>query len=645
MMAIGSNASLGIVIVTLKLVRPRRWLPGTAALLVVCMTPARGLHAATATALELGSRMLASAEPPVSRPAGKPCRVTLFAHEAFDEHGNASSMAARPHPFSFAPPKECEGGWSKVVLEADFSVPAGRQYDRTAALWLGGVNLYFGTTIEPEPDVAQHWQVQRDLTDYAALFRQNHAGQMILNNWVSLTTNSPVYADVRLVFYPAAVGQAATAVADRVYALDSDPRGEQTPLERTDDSLSRRISFPRNVERAYLDVIAQSQAHDERWYTCVDQGYLEKTRDYSLESFEACDGGSFRGVEVLVDGKPAGLAPVYPWIFTGGVAPHLWLPTPAIQTSNFVPARVDLTPFAGLFDDGKPHTVAVRVLGADHFFNVAANLLVYQDPHASQLQGKLMQDTLAARQPAGLGVRATLHPDAAGSIVGEIDTDQVQSYVIVGRLSTPRGNLDTTVHYTGEFHNHQNFRRPGDKRYDETIDQLGKMSLLVRRTLDGRPLDSYTVLQRDPLYLSSRKTMVTQGQDFTADVAMKQGHRIQIRRTAARGATYYAVLDESLSTRNHADGKTIPDPLDRSSFPYDESGSEQASFTDSMGNCYRAAIQSRNERLTAVSEGTGCPGKANHLDSRSRPDQPWLAPLLEIVTRNGHPHRALHGLK
>lgn len=614
---------------TAKAERAWRWLPGTAALLAVCAASGKGLPAATATGLELGSRVVASAEPPVSRPATKPCRVTVFAHEAFDEHGDASSMVAHPHRFGFAPPKGCEGGWSKVVLEADFSVPAGRQYDRTVALWLGGVNLYFGTTIEPEPDLAQYWHVERDLTDYAALFRQAHAGQMILNNWVSPTTNSPIYADVRLIFYPTAAGQPVPTVADRVYALGSDLRGEQTPLEHPDDGLARRISFPRNVERAYLDVIAQSQAHDERWYTCVEQPYLQKTRDYSLESFEACDGGSFRGLEVLVDGKAAGLAPVYPWIFTGGVAPHLWLPTPGIQTTNFVPTRVDLTPYAGLFDDGKPHTVAVRVLGADHFFNVAATLLVYQDPHASQLQGELTRNTLVAQQPAGLSVRETLHADAAGRIVGTIDTDEVQSYVIAGRLSTSRGNLDTTVHYTGEFHNQQNFRRPGDKRYDETIDQLSTMSLTVRRALEGRPLDGYTIQQRDPLCLSSRKIMVTQGQDFTAEVAIRQGHRIEVRRMAARGTTYHAVLDENLITRDHADGKTIPDPLDSSSFAYDELGSERASFADSIGSCYRTAIQSRNERLTAMSEGTGCLGKVNHLDSRSRPDHPWLSPLLE----------------
>ncbi|GAB3784664.1 hypothetical protein GCM10028797_13880 [Dyella agri] len=556
--------------------------------------------------------------------------VTLFDHEAFDDKGDGSSMAARPHRFDFTPPEGCAGGWGKVVLEADFSVPAGRQFDRTVALWLGGVNLYFGTTIEPEPDVAQHWHVERDLSDYAALFRQARAGQMILNNWVSPTTDQPIYVDMRLAFYPEGAGQPIAASADRVYPLSSDPRGEQAELDTPQQSLSRTISFPRNVERAYLDVIAQSQSHDERWYTCVDQAYLEKTRDYSLESFEACDGGSFRGMEVLVDGKPAGLAPVYPWIFTGGVAPHLWLPTPAIQTTNFIPARVDLTPFAGVFDDGKPHTVAVRVPGADHFFNVAANLLVYQDPHASQLSGELTQDTLAEHQPAELVVRDTLHADAAGRIVGTITTDQTQSGVIAGRLHTPRGTLDITVRYDSDFHNHQSFARPGEKRYDETIDQLGMTSVAVKRTLDGRPLDGYTVEQRDPLYLSSRKTMITKGQDFTAEVAMKQGHRIDSWRTDARGASYHAVLDESLTTRDHADGKTIPDPLDRTSFAHDEAGGEQVSFADSLGSCYRTTIQSRDQRLTAASEGSGCPGNANHLDSRSRPDHPWLAPLSPL---------------
>ena len=409
--------------------------------------------------------------------------------------------------------------------------------------------------------------------------------------------------------------------------MSSDPRGQQAALDNPQQILSRDITFPRNVERAYLDVIAQSQGFDERWYICVDKAYLEKTRDYSLESFEACDGGSFRGVEVLVDGQPAGLAPVYPWIFTGGIEPRLWLPTPAFQTANFIPTRVDLTPFAGVFDDGKPHTVAVRVPGAHHFFNVAANLLVYLDPQASQLSGEVTQDTLAAQQPAGLVVHDTLHADAAGRIVGTVDTDQSQSGTIVGRLHTPRGDLTTAVHYTSGFHNHMNFARPGDKRYDETVDQVGTMKVAVERKLGDKLLDGHTVEQRDPLYLSVQKTMITTGQDFTAFVAMKQGHRIETHRTDVQGTSYHAVLDENLATRDHAPGKAISDPLDHTDFAYDERGSEQVTFTDSLGSCYRTAIQSRDGRLTKASEGAGCSGDSNRLDSRARPDHPWLTPL------------------
>jgi Peptide N-acetyl-beta-D-glucosaminyl asparaginase amidase A len=585
------------------------------------------VQAVPGTPFVLGSRVVASAEPPVSLPSTSPSIVTLFQHQAFDDHGNGSSTAARPHPFRFAPPRGHPEDWEKVVLEVDFSIPAGRQYDRTVAIWLGGVNLYFATTMEPEPDLAQHWHVARDLTDYSALFRKRRTGQIILNNWISPTTNQPIYVTARLLFYPRKAGHAAPAGADRVYPLSSDPIGKQQALNTPDDILSRRFTFPRNVERAYLDVIAQSQAHDERWYTCVDNRYLEKTRDYSLEAFEACDGGGFRGVEVLVDGKPAGLAPVYPWIFAGGIAPHLWLPTPGIQTLNFIPFRVDLTPFAGLLDDGEPHSVSVRVLGADHFFNVAANLLIYQDPHSAQLHGELLRDTLSETEPAGLTVQDDLHANQAGRIVGTIQTLMAQSYVSRGLLHTSRGDLITTVRYTEAFRNHQTFERPGATRYHETITQNTTVSTQVDRDLNGRLQNSISFQQQDPLSLDVRKTMVTTGQDFTALVAMRQGHEISLRRTNASGDTYHALLEENVDARDRAYGKTIPPPLDRSNFDHQEAGQETVQFKDSLGSCYDAEIVSREERLTAVHEGMGCPDHSQHLNSRSRPDNPWLMPL------------------
>lgn len=86
-----------------------------------------------AAAPQVGSPDTAVAEPPVPRPDTAPCRVTLFDGVLFADFSGKS--------FSYAPPADCPGPWAKVVLEGDFAVSAGRQYDRTANLWLGGATL------------------------------------------------------------------------------------------------------------------------------------------------------------------------------------------------------------------------------------------------------------------------------------------------------------------------------------------------------------------------------------------------------------------------------------------------------------------------------------------------------------------------
>ena len=83
-----------------------------------------------------------------------------------------------------------------------------------------------------------------------------------------------------------------------------------------------------------------------------------------------------------IDGQPAGLAPVVPRVYTGGIDPGLWRPTPGAETLAFVPSRVDLTPFAGALSDGASHTVAISVEGAQDHYAVVGNLLVYRDAAA-----------------------------------------------------------------------------------------------------------------------------------------------------------------------------------------------------------------------------------------------------------------------
>ena len=97
----------------------------------------------------VGSQNTVTADPPVSRPHGKPCVVQLFSGFQFIDFSIKT--------YQFTPPASCPGPWEKIVFTADFNVTAGRQFDRTAVINLGNVNIYFGTTPEPRKNLSPSW--------------------------------------------------------------------------------------------------------------------------------------------------------------------------------------------------------------------------------------------------------------------------------------------------------------------------------------------------------------------------------------------------------------------------------------------------------------------------------------------------------
>lgn len=552
------------------------------------------------------------ADPAIPRPAVAPCTVTLFKDMQFDAHGNPVAMNAQPHPWHYAPPAQCRGAWSKVVLEMDFSVTAGRQYDRTASLWLDGVNLFFGTTREPGATVSPRWHVERDLTDYASLFRHPGTGQAILNNWVNGTYTGVISGSAKLLIYPAAKGIPAATPADRVYGLAGASHGAPVSVENGQQALSRTLRLPRNVERAWLDVIAQSQSTDEQWFMCIDDADLGPTREYSLgppasgDPLEQCGNGNFREVEVSIDGQPAGRAPVYPWIYTGGVDPHLWRPTPGVQTLDFVPYRIDLTPFAARLDDGRPHTVAVRVIDAHHFFSLAANLLVYLDHGRRVLSGRLLQNTLATDR-ARLAPRVERHWKDA--VDGSVDTLQQGDYLIAGELDTSHGTVLTRVRQQSSFANRQRFIHPDATTYHQIIDLDTRVTDTVSTTVGGATTTRQRVLHY-PLHIDVVKQL-TQGGAFTTHISLQQGYAKQIDQTRDGRTVYWSNLDNALASHDTADFNAAGTAI---MHPRDQYGQQTYRYRDAWGSCYMRRVETRNETVTSVVSGEGCPGGANHFD-------------------------------
>ena len=310
--------------------------------------------------LSTGTSLEATADPNIARPNTKHCEVTLLDNQAFADFSNKD--------FSFTPPSDCKGPWSKVILTADFSIQPGVQFDRTAQLFFGGVNIYFGTTAEPLQTQTDTWHVERDLTDYTSLFKSAQSGYAFLGNIVGADgLTSTIFGTFKLEFYETNIVNPAPVTADEIVPIQDGGNSSFT-IQTSTPVVTQAVTFPKNTEQVYLDVTSQSQNAEEQWFFCVPTEIATALND--------CQDTAFRETEISIDGKPAGIAPVYPWIYTGGLDPGLWVPVPGVQTLNLLPYRVDLTPFAGTLDDGNPHSVGVSVFNAYSYFTVTAQLLV-----------------------------------------------------------------------------------------------------------------------------------------------------------------------------------------------------------------------------------------------------------------------------
>jgi hypothetical protein len=535
---------------------------------------------ATPAAAQVGSPNTITADPPVAHPSTQPCIVTLFQNVAFADFS--------PKSFAYAPPTQCPGPWAKVVLAADFNVTAGRQFDRTANVWIGGVNVYFGTTSEPSRSVARSWHVERDLTDYTALLAAPQPGEADLGNIVNSTFTGVLFGSATLAFYPAPRHERAPRTADVVLPLSDRATGGTVTLPTTASTLTRSFTLPENVERAYLDVFAQSQINDEFWYLCVP--------DDVATSLQSCGGTGFRETEISVDGQPAGVAPVYPWIFTGGIDPFMWEPIPGVQTLNFAPYRVDLTPFAGLLSDGRTHEVGLGVFNADNYFSATATLLLFLDHDATTVSGAVTTNTLAAPVPT---VKENLTTATDGSISGTVGVTATRSFAIAGYVDTSHGRVRTELVQRIDFSNQQTFN-VSNTQFVQSLEQRTTIATETHTRGRGQVRDVVRGAVW-PLVIDFAFVTNTDG-SATQTTSVKQ-RRDEDELTARDGLpSAFDIVANSVTTSDtlnfNASGGFTGNKNQASSQSYFSA--------DAAGHCFSRKIDSAAGLVTAISDGRDC---------------------------------------
>ncbi|GAB7102391.1 hypothetical protein JCM4814A_07050 [Streptomyces phaeofaciens JCM 4814] len=397
-----------------------------------------------------------TAAPPVDRPSGTSCRVTV---------AEARFRDFTPYRGTYAPPDGCGDRWSKVVLRLDGNVK-GRQFDRLGYLHVGGVEIFRTSTPEPSPDGIE-WSVEKDVTRYSDTFRTGQDVEMLIGNVVDDTYTGVIDVKVTLTFYAAkpVTGPApdrtptadGTPATDRTPTADGTPATDRTPASagvpatvgvptavgtpltaRTPDRVltlgeGGTLTTPRNSERIVAEVYATGSGGgcEEYWYLSVP-----KEAPYSCQA----DDGPYREVQVSVDGRPAGIAAPFPNVWTGGWSnPFLWYVIPGPRAFDVTPIEYDLTPFAGILNDGRPHRVDVSVVGVPEGqsgWSAPVNVLVWQDTGKAVVGGKLLKQD--AGDPTGSS-------DYTPGPEHRVDTRGGHRLTVAGYVDTSHGRVTTTV--------------------------------------------------------------------------------------------------------------------------------------------------------------------------------------------------------
>jgi hypothetical protein len=524
---------------------------------------------------QVGTQFTVTADPLVPRPSEQPCKVQLFTDYQFAFFSESNQT------FQYTPPADCPGPWAAVVLEADFSENAGEQFDRTASLYLNNAQLYFGTTPEPLFTLTNTWHVERDVTDYSALLAGAQPGTMVLPNCTSDCPSPYEYLNgiftvsADLEFYP--LNGKGQVRPDVVLPLvqSNGSGGVNLPafLYTPTDQLTTTFTLPTNIEQAYLDVVTQGQQNDEFWYTCVPN-------DLTTE-LESCGGTAFREAEISIDGQAAGVAPVYPWIFTGGIDPYLWVPAPGVQTLDLMPYRVNLTPFAGLLSNGLQHTVAMNVLNVNSQFSVTASLLLFEDHGSQQVTGEVTADTIQNPNP-----HVTTNLNVNGSNVkGTVKTTSQRQFQVAGYVNTSHGKVSTEIQETVNFNNEQGFNI-NSAEYVQDISQLTPVNSIVTQHGNGSSVSTESFSY--PLTMGITVTFPNGGEVQTTVVSQEFQNTVS-------NPTYTGSVDNivnSTDTVNFVTGQNNG-----------ASSSQQYTFSDSLGQTYSCGIASKANILEAVSSG------------------------------------------
>jgi hypothetical protein len=534
---------------------------------------------------------VASVAPRVPPAAGKPCVVELFRDSYVNDDPG----------YAYTPPANCPGPWSKIILKAKVTGARSNAFTDFRIFLEDGTTLLRG--LQPRFEAPVSWHLERDVTDYTALFR---TPQMILvtARYTGETPSDAFASSARLEFYRATPATPARRAPDLVVGT------------------TFAVTLPHNIERAYLDV----DNAQPWWFTCVPRdlqleyhGFLtliapgDEARTGIFQPAQGCTGTASGTMEVAVDGRPAGLVPAFPLLsvdFSPYMPNTVNLPAASPQSLLATPWRVDLTPFAAVLNAPGPHRIQ------------PGTLLLYLDKHRTQVSGAVTRNTLEGSTDAPMVTDTIVAHD--DMLKGSITTRDNRSYEIDGFVNTSHGTIRTQVRQASTFSNVRNFRivgleEPHVHLYQQNLRLTSHTHQTSRRTQGSRLLARDTIDASYPLTMHYRLAVdvddVGDAWYVTvtgASASANQRRLLQATHERAGHRLYTSRTDEGF----------VADAYPRRS-------AAGQRFSDSRGSCRSALLGTYDGQLVTSLKGVGCPHGRNRVQWFAHPDgsPANLAPL------------------
>ncbi|XP_057725453.1 peptide-N4-(N-acetyl-beta-glucosaminyl)asparagine amidase A [Arachis stenosperma] len=538
-------------------------------------------------------------------------------------HSFGDTINSPPYSTPYSPPPRCPPPWSRVLLHFHAS-SRGDQYDRIAAIWLGGAELFRTSTAEPTAS-GIFWNVRKDITRYSSLLaRSDLELTMMLENIINNEFTGVYHVTVTFLYYNAnsvkvpfrpCGGEGLTSNRrsrslmnrDPVISLDVDEspadliipiaddgeRGFWFKVENERDLHSRKIRIPRNTHRVVLELYVSFHGNDEFWYTNPPNSYII-SNGLATER----GNGPYREVFVTIDGDIVAWEVPFPVIFTGGINPLSWAPVVAIGAFNLPSYDIDITPYLGKLLDGKEHKFALGVSQGISYWLLNANLHVWLD-HASRVvqasyPARRSPETNIERQEEFLGLN------------GEFEVEAEKETMVTGWVTSSAGNVTTSISQMFSLRNFMKFQEDGT--YKMVKHKFKAKTKVKVKNSHGEMIAKLKVKRKYPLRVITWTEPILFGDDDTDDddddAEDEKSYRLVTNVSHTLEQSYVSSCI-SRSIENKQDSKGWMDVKGHNVLSGQANTKQNYSYIDRF-NCYSRDVAAANGRLIRDESSVKC---------------------------------------